>query len=295
VSEWTKHLDNPVLGPGYCLQAVFDCCVIPEGDRLLSMWLSWRDLRSIAYCESEDGANWTAPRIVLEVNPQIEWEKDNVNRPHILQVGDTWYMWYTGQSRDTQTSQIGLATSRDGEHWERIESNPVLTPAGGWEKGSLMCPHVLYEDGKFRMWYSGGEMYEPDAIGYAESADGIHWERHPDNPIIRPVDDWERDRVTAACIVPRENDYLAFYIGFAEGFEKSTISVARSADGIHDWERYPGNPIIRPGPPGSWEDCNVYKPYVVRYRDRWYLWYNGSRFSDRREQIGLATTPEIDF
>ena len=25
------------------------------------------------------------------------------------------------------------------------------------------------------MWYSGGEQYEPDAIGYATSKDGIDW------------------------------------------------------------------------------------------------------------------------
>ena len=32
MGEWTKHPQNPVLGPGYCLKALFDCCVIPEGD-----------------------------------------------------------------------------------------------------------------------------------------------------------------------------------------------------------------------------------------------------------------------
>jgi len=292
--EWTKHPENPVLGPGYCLQALFDCCVVPEGDKL-HMWLSWRDLHSIAYSESEDGVHWTGPRIVLEVDPGIEWEKSDVNRPHVLKVGNTWYMWYTGQNRERQRSAIGLATSRDGLHWERIEANPVLEPTGGWEKNSIMCPHVLYESGKFRMWYSAGEMYEPDAIGYAESEDGIHWRREPSNPVLRPAGGWESDRVTAACIVPRENDYLAFYIGFAEGFEKAQIGMARSADGIHNWERYPRNPIIKPGPPGSWDDCNVYKPYVIYFRGQWYLWYNASRFSDRREQIGLATTPEIDF
>jgi hypothetical protein len=95
--------------------------------------------------------------------------------------------------------------------------------------------------------------------------------------------------------VPRENDYLAFYIGFANGYEDCQIGMARSVDGIHNWERYPSNPIIGPGPAGSWEDCNAYKPYVVYFRDRWHLWYNASRRSDRREQIGLATTPEIDF
>jgi predicted GH43/DUF377 family glycosyl hydrolase len=71
--------------------------------------------------------------------------------------------------------------------------------------------------------------------------------------------------------------------------------VARSKDGIHNWQRYPGNPIISPGSPGSWEDCNVYKPYVVQFHNRWYLWYNASRLSDRREQIGLATIDRIDF
>lgn len=294
MSNWQKHPENPVLGPGYCLQAVFDCCVIPVDDRL-RMWLSWRDLRSIAYTESADGAHWLGPRIVLEVDPKIEWEQDNVNRPHVLQVGDTWYMWYTGQNRETKRSAIGLAVSKDSEHWERIGGNPVLEPTDGWEKNNVMCPHVLYEDGIFRMWYSGGEMYEPDAIGYAESKDGIEWSRTPANPVIHPTAGWESDRATAACIVRRPNDYLAFYIGFANGFEDTRIGLARSQDGIHNWERYPGNPIVAPGPAGSWEDCNVYKPYVVRFRDRWYMWYNASRFSDRREQIGLCTTEEIDF
>jgi predicted GH43/DUF377 family glycosyl hydrolase len=295
MGEWTKHPQNPVLGPGYCLKALFDCCVIPRRNGKLRMWLSWRDLRSIAISESDDGVHWTAPRIVLEVDPGIAWEAQCINRPHVLQVGDTWYMWYTGQSEATDIRALGLATSRDGLAWERVGTEPVLAPTEGWEKSCVMCPHVLYEDGTFRLWYSGGESYEADAIGYAESEDGIHWRREPGNPIIRPAGGWESDRVEAACIVPREIDYLAFYIGIADGFEDCQIGMARSVDGIHDWERYPGNPIIQPGSPGSWDDCNVYKPYVIRYRGRWTMWYNASRASDRREQIGLATASEIEF
>ncbi len=294
MTEWTKHPDNPVLGPGYCLQGLFDCCVMPEGDKL-RMWLSWRDLHSIAYSESRDGVHWTGPRIVLEVNPKIEWEKSSVNRPHVLKVDNNWYMWYTGQNMDKKKSMIGLATSRDGLQWKRLDISPVLEPTEVWEKNSVMCPHILYRDCRFQMWYSGGEMYEPDAIGYAQSKDGIHWQREPSNPVLRPVGGWESDRVTAACIVPREKDYLAFYIGFAAGFERAQIGMARSVDGIHKWERYPRNPIVKPGSPGTWDDCNVYKPYVVYFRGQWYLWYNASRVSDRREQIGLATIPRIDF
>lgn len=323
MNEWKKHPDNPILGPGYCILAIFDVCVVPERGKL-RMWFSWRDLHSIGYTESKDGVHWTAPRIVLEVTPNIqwtrvysnyitkntyfpsavppekvspslEWEKDGINRPHVLHVGNTWYMWYTGRNRDRGRTAIGLATSEDGIHWVRMGTNPVLEPCEEWEKSCVGCPHVLYEGSKFRLWYSGGDMYEPDAIGYAESEDGIHWERELTNPILRPADGWEADKVTAACIVPREKDYLAFYIGFAEGFEKSQIGIARSKDGIHNWERYSKNPVIGPGPKGSWDDCNIYKPYVVYFRNQWYLWYNASRFSDRREQIGLATISNIDF
>jgi predicted GH43/DUF377 family glycosyl hydrolase len=265
------------------------------------MYLSWRDRNSLAACESPDGVRWSAPRVVLGPEPAHEWERDAVNRPHVLQTPEGWWLWYTGQNFSAGISALGLARSEDGLHWQRVQEGPVLAAEGGWEKGAVMCPHVLAEGGParrsfsaggFRMWYSGGEMFEPDAVGYAESADGIHWQRAAQNPVLRAGTGWEGARVTAACIVPRERDYLAFYIGFGEGYERSQIGLARSADGVRDWERYPGNPVVTPGAAGEWDDCNVYKPYVLRWRERWYLWYNASRASDRREQLGLAVADD---
>jgi hypothetical protein len=42
---------------------------------------------------------------------------------------------------------------------------------------AIVCPHALYDeqDRRYRKWYSGGEQYEPNAIGYATSQDGLHW------------------------------------------------------------------------------------------------------------------------
>jgi len=175
----------------------------------------------------------------------------------------------------------------------------VLSPDRPWEKDAIMCPCVIYDDQErvFKMWYSGGEKYEPDALGYATSPDGITWQKHPMNPIFKPdpLSSWEKDRVTAMHVMKDSGYYLGFYIGFANGFENSCIGMARSKDGIHDWERYEGNPILAPGPSGSWDDCNVYKPYVIHHKGKWMLWYNASRHSDRAEQIGLATCDQVDF
>ena len=69
-----------------------------------------------------------------------------------------------------------------------------------------MCPHVLWDENekRYRMWYSGGDQYEPNAIGYATSQDGITWERHQANPIFTPDRDspWEKHKVTACQVIP---------------------------------------------------------------------------------------------
>jgi len=82
-----------------------------------------------------------------------------------------------------------------------MSDKPVLAAEMPWEKVAVMCPHVIYDDKAklYRMWYSGGEQYEPNAIGYATSEDGLKWAKHERNPIFKPDPGlaWEKDRVTA--------------------------------------------------------------------------------------------------
>ena len=67
-----------------------------------------------------------------------------------------------------------------------MSAQPVLSAALPWEKVAVMCPHVLWDPSAklFKMWYSGGEDYEPDAIGYATSPDGLAWSKSPANPVF---------------------------------------------------------------------------------------------------------------
>jgi predicted GH43/DUF377 family glycosyl hydrolase len=154
-----------------------------------------------------------------------------------------------------------------------------------------MCPDVMWETvGKvFCMWYSGGEQYEPDAIGFATSADGNMWRKREANPVFKadPTNTWEQHKVTACQVVRREDWYYMFYIGFFD-LHKAQIGIARSRDGLTNWQRHPGNPIISPTKDG-WDHDACYKPYAIfdEARQRWMLWYNGRKGDV--EQIGLAT------
>jgi predicted GH43/DUF377 family glycosyl hydrolase len=285
---WVKSPMNPVLGGD--LGTCFDVSVLKEGDAY-HMWFSWRPRKSIALVESKDGIEWSTPTIVLGPEAKSGWE-DDINRPVVIKHGGRYRMWYTGQARGR--SWIGYATSEDGKSWRRESDRPVLAADRPWEKGAVMCPHVIHdEDGLYRMWYSGGEQYEPNAIGHANSKDGLTWDKHEDNPIFRPDSGlaWEKDRVTACQVVRRGDGYLIFYIGFRDR-DHAQIGVARSKDGVTGWQRHPANPIIRPGE-GKWDHDAVYKPYAILDGKRWLLWYNGRRGGV--EQIGLAIHEGVDL
>ena len=279
---WIKSPANPVLGGN--LGTCFDISVLRE-DRRYRMWFSWQPKASIALTESPDGIHWSDPQIVLGPNKATDWEAD-INRPIVIHRENRYAMWYTGQARGK--SWIGMATSPDGIRWTRSSCKPVLFPEQPWEQTAVMCPHVIFDETLklHRMWYSGGEQYEPNAIGYATSPDGLVWTKHIDNPIFRPdpAYAWERQRVTACQVIPDGDGYVMFYIGFRD-VDHAQIGLARSRDGITDWQRHPANPILRCGL-NQWDHDAVYKPYAIYDGSQWLLWYNGRRGSV--EQIGLA-------
>ena len=169
---WIKCAENPVLGGD--LGVCFDiCCLKEEG--LVRMYFSWRTRQCIAVAVSRDGLHFDAPEICIQPRETAQGWEDGLNRPAVVKRGNVYHMWYTGQFKRGAadgTSHIFHAVSQDGVHFERTGDLPVLAPEAVWEKQAVMCPAVLWDEekGLYRMWYSGGEQYEPNAIGYASLA-----------------------------------------------------------------------------------------------------------------------------
>ncbi|GAA3685571.1 MULTISPECIES: family 43 glycosylhydrolase [Acetobacter] len=285
-SQWKFFSGNPVIGNAY--GSCFDPYVILD-DGLFRMWFSWRPKQAIAYCESRDGMVWSTPRVVLTTDPSQKGQIE-VNRCSVLRHNGQYVMYFTGQS--VSGSSIYHATSSDGITWSRTQSDPVLWPEFSWEKNAVMCPDIILDEqtGTFRLYYSAGEQYEPDGIGLATSIDGRNWTKLP-NPIFTSVPShaWERAKVTA-CNVHHVHDwYYMFYIGFAD-IHHASVCLARSRNGIDNWERHPDNPIL--SPPGrlnffQWDRDAIYKPAAVMTETGWVMFFNARR--RHVEQIGMAT------
>jgi len=290
---WRRYEKNPVINAiGHC----YDVCVIKVNGRF-RIYFTWgrTGSGSIAFLESEDGFEWTKePLVALESRPWSKWEED-INRAYVLYHDGIYKMWYTGQTMGTLEdglgeSYIGYAESKDGNYFKQLD-NPVLKPEAEWEYKALMCPHVNWDEEEqiFKMWYSGGQWIEPNAIGYATSKDGINWDKHKDNPVFAPIAEnrWEMERTTGGQVIKMDGWYYMFYIGF-EDVHSARICFARSKNGITDWERHKDNPIIS-GTNMGWDADGAYKPFLYYDddKDRWIMWYNGRR--GWLEHIGIAT------
>ena len=281
--SFKKHPD-PVFG-GPEMGTMFDAFV-RERDGKLRMDVSWRPQKALAVSFSEDGLHWSEPQITLRNDPESSWEH-NLNRHCVIPApdGKGYWMWYTGQA--SGHSWIGVAKSEDGIHFERFRKDPILSPETDFEGESVMNPFVMYEDGKFKMWYAAGETYEPNVICYAESDDGVNWKKYEGNPIFccNPEKEYEQNRIGACDVLRDEKGYLMFYIGYRD-INTACVCAARSENGITDWKRAKENPLVTPTP-GTWDEDSCYKPTVVRTADGTYrLWYNGR--CKAPEYIGYA-------
>src|SRR5438045_1720239 len=70
--------------------------------------------------------------------------------------------------------------------WERVSSDPVIAPRGdGWESAGTFNPSVVMHDGRVVMLYRAQDRIGTSRLGYASSADGIHFTRRP-QPVMSP-------------------------------------------------------------------------------------------------------------
>lgn len=198
--NWERLPDNRMVmyeGPqAWDSVEVFSPFVMREGDKL-SMWYTGWDRGPsyrIGYASSTDnGRTWTKSpeNPVLDVGSAGSFDSRSVEGASVIREADgTYRMWYMGQ--EGTKWQLSLATSPDGLHWTRYEGNPVFTvgaPAG-WDGTHIYWGHVIKGGPGYQMWYTGtgapgGQpgLGTGHRIGYAESADGIHWTRSTVNPV----------------------------------------------------------------------------------------------------------------
>lgn len=284
----------------------------------------------VGLAESADGINWARVEGPLTMGAVLEPHADesrfdagHVGISDIHQVDGLHWMWYFGGDRTPRTvfgmEMVGLpmrpgcALSRDGVNWSRVEGphrGALLDVGAPGEFDMLMVawPHVLrWDDGSWRMYYHTLDPQLRYIMAWAESPDGLRWEKR--GPLMGPgpAGRFDDQGVATRHIQKLDGRWVMFY----EGCRNSgvpmdvdrQIGLAVSDDGLR-WERVDGphdnGAVLPQAPPGSgrW-DYRLGCPWVMPLPDgtlrMYYIGSNetptrGGSELDQVHQVGLAVS-----
>ena len=197
-------------------------------------------LNSIGYATSTDGIHWEKYENNPVLIPSETWEGERVLLPKVIIGDSTFQMWYAGLSPSPNSGfKVGYATSPDGINWTKYENNPVFDRDElVAEQNSVQPASVIRKDSLFQMWYSDYHSGHHWYIGYAESADGINWDKYEHNPVldVGGIATWEGFHVAWPMILFDGTSYRMWYTGLTSiGGSKSRIGYATSKVGDPTW------------------------------------------------------------
>jgi hypothetical protein len=142
--------------------------------------------------------------------------------PWVLRDDGRWRMWYVSNlgwtaQRDgppRYVVHIKYAESRDGVQWER--DGHVCIDFASPSEYAIARPCVLKDGPLYRMWYSHrGASYR---IGYAESADGLEWQRKDGEAGLDvSPEGWDSEMVEYACVFDHDGSRQMLYNGNGYG------------------------------------------------------------------------------
>ncbi len=295
---------GPVLSPSVALwdsEEVMNPSVLKLAPSSYMMWYEGADALNFVYqigaATSTDGVLWSKiANPVLAPGGVNAFDQDSVGEPCVVFDGATYRMWYAGAASFVDF-QIGLATSVNGTTWTKNGLLPVL-PRGGsgaWDAGAVYSPHVVLDGGVYKMWYTGiNAAFTDGGIGYATSADGVTWTKHPGNPVLAEGlgGAFDDGGVFAPSVMKDGSLYRMWYSGAdgAGGGGTWRTGYASSSDGVVWTRAGGGGPALEVGSAGTWNAEGVYGVSVLLDGAAFKMWFTGEDAALIR-RIGYATSP----
>lgn len=216
-----------------------------------------------------------------------------------LPVGDEIWLYYTGWNKSETASYrlgIGLAISTDGGlTFQRKYDGPLLDRSI-YDQVWAAQPCVIREGETWRMWYLSCTKIEvinghPEPfydVKYAESKDGINWERT--GQVCVGYDEFT-DAIGRPTVY-KDGDLYKMYFSYRNATNYRTdvqrsyrIGYAESKDGI-TWSRKDELAGIERSADG-WDSLMMDYCHIFPHQNEWIMLYNGNGFG--ASGFGYAT------
>jgi len=226
---------------------------------------------------------------ILELGEAGMFDEHGIMPNHVLALNDRVYLYYVGWSRRESvdySNWIGLAVSDDsGRTFRKKYQGPVVdrTP---WETLSATGIYTIHHEDQWHMWYATGTAWKmvnhrlehTYELRAGLSADGVHWERQNQKIFPNVVPDESNTRPSVHRLDNKWHMWFCYrgIEGFRDGKDGYRIGYAWSDD-LKRWHRNDTLAGIDLSPKG-WDSKMMAYPYVVKVKDRLWMFYNGNGF-----------------
>lgn len=293
-TSFVKYEGNPVLSPGVGqTSAGFPFLYLLESQDSMKVFFtaatgSAVSNNTIGLASTEDGISFIINNLnLLEHGTASDFDSEGVFGASVLYDGTEYKMWYNGYNTQPYymgKMEVGLATSMDGIVWQRNSSLPVLSvgASGSWDDTWAYQSSVIFEDGIYRMYYTGydGSLV---GIGIASSSDGITWIKEPGNPI------YSASKSTMPVQNPRvlhtSNGYEMWFNSANSVSGKMELFYTSSQDGL-SWNNETML-VMQPGSAGSFDSQWVWHPMILVKDGVYHMWYSG--YNNNEWSVGYAS------
>ena len=204
-------------------------CLLDLGDEILGYYTGWKRRRVNVTFEPSIGVfrmtrSQMIPEKVFE-GPILAQDKNHpilTAAPFVIFEEDKFKMWYCSGTEWRMASgnpepiyRVHFAESQDGFNWLPFK-DPIIDYKFDGEV--ISAPWVLKIEQKYAMWYSTRGSATKEAknyvVGYAESDDGIRWERLDDEAgIERSESGWDSEMICYPAFFPYGDLIYMFYSG----------------------------------------------------------------------------------
>ncbi|MBS1993745.1 MAG: family 43 glycosylhydrolase [Cyanobacteria bacterium SZAS LIN-3] len=171
---------------------------------------------------------------------------------------------------------------------KRLSDTPILTPrAGKFDDLAAYNPTAVKVGSKTILLYRGQNKKGTSQIGYAESADGIHFTAS-DEPVLSPETDYEKDGgIEDPRLVKIGATYYLTYTGYNK--TDAQLCLATSADLKH-WQRVG---IIMPANKGTWNEKWTKSGAILtkKINGKYWMYYLGT--AGGADQMGVASSTDL--
>lgn len=156
--------------------------------------------------------------------PRNYFRPTSQGAPSVLHIDGIYKMWHWFSTKwiDVEGKlfldyKIGYAESNDAVNW-KMKDITCISPDKQKGEFAVARPWVIFEDNLYKMWYSIRYVEKMYRIGYAESKDGIHWQRKDSEAGIDVSSDgWDSEMVCYPAVFNVKNKKYMLYNGNSNG------------------------------------------------------------------------------